>query len=185
MEISEGSTEFMIVIDTLLKYLRVLKRSSVVEIIIALQAATLSVIVMLQVIFRYVLNNPLAWTEEMARFLLIWIVLLGAAIGIKRKSHFSLDIVTKKFSQTAQDRLQFATDVFLFVLIFDVMVYNGVYLTNLTLRQISPALHIPMSYVYSSVLAGGVLSCCYIMEDILSFSKGAIERNRERMADNI
>ena len=175
----------MIIIDVLLKFLRALKRSSFVEIIIALQAAILSVIVLLQVIFRYVLNNPLAWTEEMARFLLIWIVLLGAAVGIKRKSHFSLDIVTKKFSKTAQERLQFVTDAFLFILIFDVMVYNGVYLTNLTLRQISPALHIRMAYVYSSVLVGGILSCCYILEDILSFIRGAAERNRERMAENI
>lgn len=80
----------MIIIDTLLKVLRAIKRARFVEYIIAILAAILSVVVLLQVVFRYALNNPLHWTEEMARFLLIWIVLLGAAIGIKRKSHFPL-----------------------------------------------------------------------------------------------
>lgn len=175
----------MIVIDTLLKVLRAIKRARFVEYIIAILAAILSVVVLLQVVFRYALNNPLHWTEEMARFLLIWIVLLGAAIGIKRKSHFSLDILVKQFPKGVQEGLAFAMDVFLFILIFDVMVNNGVYLTQLTLRQISPALGIRMSYVYSAVLACGTLSCFYILEDILSFIKDAIERRRERMAENV
>lgn len=168
----------MVILEGILKLLRLLKKSSFVEIIIAIQVAILSVIVLLQVVFRYVLNSPLAWTEEMARFLLIWIVLLGAAVGVKRKSHFSVDILTKKFSEKANRWLQFVLDIFMFILIFDVMVFNGVYLTNLTVRQISPALHIRMSYVYSAVLVGGILSCCYILEDILLFIKEAIKRNR-------
>ena len=166
----------MIIIEVILKFLRELKKSNIVEIIIALQVAILSVVVLLQVFFRYVLNFPLAWSEELARFLLIWIVLLGAAIGIKRKSHFSIDIVFKKFPQKVQKNLQFAIDVLLFMLIFDVMVINGVYLANLTFRQISPALHLRMSYVYSAVLAGGILSCCYVLEDILLFIKGNLKK---------
>lgn len=161
----------------------VLKRSNIIEMIIALQAAVLSVIVLLQVVFRYVFNSPLAWTEEASRFLLIWIVLLGSAIGIKRKSHFSVDIFFKKLSEKLKQRLKFSLDIFLFILIFDVMIVNGVYLTNLTFRQISPALNIRVAYVYSAVLAGGVLSCCYILEDILLYLKEAIEKNHDRIIE--
>jgi len=174
----------MIIIEVILKFLRRLKKSNIVEIIIALQVAVLSVVVLLQVFFRYVLNYPLAWSEELSRFLLIWVVLLGAAIGIKRKSHFSVDIVFKKFPEKLQQRIQFAIDVFLFILIFDVMVINGVYLANLTFRQISPALHLRVSYVYSAVLVGGILSCCYVLEDILLYIKGGMEKNRERIIEN-
>ena len=111
-----------------------------------------------------------------------WIVL---KVYLTSKSHFSLDILVKQFPKGVQEGLAFAMDVFLFILIFDVMVNNGVYLTQLTLRQISPALGIRMSYVYSAVLACGTLSCFYILEDILSFIKDAIERRRERMAENV
>ena len=175
----------MTIIDTLLKVLRAIKRSKVVEYIIAAMAAVLSVVVLLQVIFRYVLNNPLHWTEEMSRFLLVWVVLLGAAIGIKQKSHFSLDIVVKKFPQGVQDAIWLIMHLFLLVLLFDVIVYNGVYLTQITYIQICPALGIRMAYEYSAVLAGGILSCLYLLEDILSFIKDAIERRRERMAENV
>jgi TRAP-type C4-dicarboxylate transport system permease small subunit len=166
----------MIIIEIMLKFLRGLKNSNIVEVIVGLQVAVLSVVVLLQVFFRYVLNFPLAWSEELSRFLLVWVVLLGAAIGIKRKSHFSIDIVFKKFPQKVQKNLQFAIDVFLFILIFDVMVLNGVYLANLTFRQISPALHLRMSYVYSAVLAGGILSCCYTLENILLFIKSNLKK---------
>ena len=166
----------MIIIEIMLKFLRGLKNSNIVEVIVGLQIAVLSVVVLLQVFFRYILNFPLAWSEELSRFLLVWVVLLGAAIGIKRKSHFSIDIVFKKFPQKVQKNLQFAIDVFLFILIFDVMVLNGVYLAKLTFRQISPALHLRMAYVYSAVLAGGILSCCYTLENILLFIKSSLKK---------
>lgn len=173
----------MIIIETILHILKALRRSNFVEMIIALQVAVLSVIVLLQVVFRYVFNSPLAWTEEASRFLLVWIVLLGAAIGIKRKSHFTVDIFFKKLSKIKQRSLQFALDVFLFILIFDVMVINGVYLSNLTFRQISPALNIRMSYVYSAVLVGGILSCCYVLEDILLYIGERIEKNQDKIIE--
>ncbi|MDD3656148.1 MAG: TRAP transporter small permease [Atribacterota bacterium] len=173
----------MIIIETILKILKAFRKSNIIETIIAMQAALLSVIVLLQVVFRYLLNSPLAWTEEASRFLLIWIVLLGAAIGIKRKSHFTVDIFFKKLPPKLQQSLQFALDIFLFILIFDVMIINGVYLSHLTLRQISPALHIRMSYVYSAVLVGGILSCCYILEDILTHIKEGITKNQNRIIE--
>lgn len=173
----------MIIIETVLKILKFIRKSNIIEAIIALLTAILSVIVLLQVVFRYVLNSPLAWTEEASRFLLIWIVLLGAAIGIKRKSHFTVDIFFKKLSPKLQQSLQLALDIFLFILIFDVMIVNGVYLSNLTFRQISPALNIRMSYVYSAVLAGGILSCCYVLEDILLYLKKGVEKNQNKITE--
>ena len=170
----------MIIIETILKILKAFRKSNIIETIIAMQAALLSVIVLLQVSSHRIFST--CWREA-SRFLLIWIVLLGAAIGIKRKSHFTVDIFFKKLPPKLQQSLQFALDIFLFILIFDVMIINGVYLSHLTLRQISPALHIRMSYVYSAVLVGGILSCCYILEDILTHIKEGITKNQNRIIE--
>jgi TRAP-type C4-dicarboxylate transport system permease small subunit len=164
----------MIIIEIMIKILRRLKEFKIIEIILVLQLSLLCVIVLLQVIFRYILNFPLAWTDEAARFLFIWVIILAGTIAIKKKEHFSVNIVVKKFSKKVQNKLQFVTDVILFILFFDIMVLKGVYLIKLGSLQISPALHIQMSYVYSSLFIGGILSCCYILEDILSFIKGDI-----------
>jgi len=169
----------MIIIEIILKFLKRLKESNIVEIILGLQLSVLCVVVLLQVIFRYILNFPLAWSDEAARFLLIWIAILGGAIAIKRKENFVIDVVVKKYPEKVQKNIQFVINVFLFSLIFDVMIAKGVYLINLGSLQISPALHMRMSYIYSSVFAGGVLSCCYILEDILLFIKNNIKKCRK------
>jgi TRAP-type C4-dicarboxylate transport system permease small subunit len=168
----------MIIIEIILKFLKRLKDSNIFEIIVEIQLAVLCVVVIIQVLFRYLLNFPIAWSDEAARFLLIWVALLGSAIAIKQKINFSINLFVKKFSEKVQNNLQFYTNIFLFILIFDVMVLKGVYLINMSSLQISPALHLRMSYVYSAVLVSGILSCCYILEEILLFI-------RENMIKNI
>jgi TRAP-type C4-dicarboxylate transport system permease small subunit len=161
----------------MLKFLRRLKESNIFEIILELLLAVLCVVVLIQVLSRYIFNFPIAWSDEAARFLLIWVALLGSAIAVKQKINFSIDFVIKKFSEKVQKNFQFATNILLFILIFDVMVLKGVYLISMSSLQISPALHLRMSYVYSVVLVGGILSCCYILDDILLFIRENIRKN--------
>ena len=54
--------------------------------------AALTVVVALQVINRLVLQWPIIWSEEAARFLFFWVVMLGAAISVRRRRHFVLDL---------------------------------------------------------------------------------------------
>ena len=52
----------------------------------------LTIVVALQILTRFVLHRPFIWSEELARFLFFWVALLGAAIGVKRRRHFVLDV---------------------------------------------------------------------------------------------
>ena len=58
--------------------------------------------VLLQVFYRYVLQSPLTWTEEVARYSFIWTVLLGAAFAVRRKEHVVMEILFDRFPKSVQ-----------------------------------------------------------------------------------
>ena len=59
--------------------------------------AAMSILVFLQVVFRYLLDAPLDWSEEMASFAFVWMALLGASVGLKNDEHPRLDIFYQIF----------------------------------------------------------------------------------------
>lgn len=125
-----------------------------------------------QVITRFVLASPSAYTEELARFLLIWIGILGAAFAFRHKAHLGLDLVTSQLTgRSAQVAQIFALLVSLsFALV--VMVHGGASLMALTLslKQTSAALGLPMGYVYSVLPLSGALIgfyCLVFLRDAL------------------
>ena len=93
-------------------------------ILVALVTVTFS-----QVVFRYLLQAPLAWSEELARFLLMWMASLSAAYAFKTRSHFALHFVVDRFSPSVQRAI--STFVTLLVAIFlAVFAYQSLKFTN-------------------------------------------------------
>ena len=115
-----------------------------------------------QVITRFVLKNPSTVTEEILRYLLVWTTMVGGAYAYGRRKHLSINMLAKKLPPRAQKLL----DMFCVV----VMIVGDLRLVETTFNQISSALHLPMPYVYASILVGGVLIIFYaiifIFEDI-------------------
>jgi TRAP-type C4-dicarboxylate transport system permease small subunit len=70
--------------------------------ILGLFVTVMFAVVFGQVFFRYVLNQPSPWTEELARYLFIWISMIGAAYGVKQQSHFGFEMLVKKMSPRMQ-----------------------------------------------------------------------------------
>lgn len=119
--------------------------------------------VLWQVFTRFVMGSPSSWTEELARYLLIWVGLLGAAYAHRLKMHLAIDVFTERFTGNTKyySGLFIETCVFFFALI--VMFIGGMNLMNLTfeLQQTSAALQIKMGYVYSVVPLSGILIMLY------------------------
>lgn len=114
------------------------------------------VCVFLQVLFRYVLAASLAWTEEMARFLLVWASMTGAAIAFRRQAHFRLDILVHRLAPGSRRVVMLA--IWALVAIFAaVLAYQGAILTDRTRDQLSPAMRVPMNYVMLAMPVGGAL----------------------------
>ena len=98
------------------------------------------------VLDRVVLGLGLPWTEELARFLLVWGSLLSAVVATKRREHFTLTLLLQHFGKSG------ATIIDAIVIgALGFVVWHAVELTKLANIQISPALGIPMSWIYASV----------------------------------
>lgn len=107
----------------------------------------LSVVVFLQVFFRYVLNNPLAWSEELARFLAIWLVYISAAIVLRDDSHMSMDYFVKLFSPKVQAWADVIGKIIISTFLL-VGIKESFKIIRITMSQLSPSLDIPMGLIY-------------------------------------
>ena len=125
----------------------------------------LVVAVLWQVFSRYLFSSPSSWTEEVARFLLIWISLLGAVFAFRTGMHLGLDILPKKLSGGSARALKIFTLAMVLLFSGTVLVYGGASLVSLTweLRQYSAVLGVPMAFVYIVIPVSGVLICFYAL----------------------
>ena len=118
---------------------------------------------------HFSLQDPSSFTEELAGFLLIWIGLLGSSYALYTKAHLGIDIITSKLSGFRQLLTQVMIHTIVILFAFFVLVVGGIRLVNitLTLRQISPAMGIPMGYVYLVLPTTGILMIYYSIVSII------------------
>ncbi len=123
-----------------------------------------------QVITRFVLKNPSTVTEEILRYLLVWTTMVGGAYAYGRRKHLSINMLAKKLPARGQKVLDIFVQAVVIAFCVVVMILGDLRLVETTFNQISSALHLPMPYVYVSILVGGVLIIFYaiifIFEDI-------------------
>lgn len=120
----------------------------------------LVVCVVWQVFSRYVLNQPSTLTDELARFLMIWVGLLGAAYTVGAQRHLSIDLFAMSLTKRKQALLSIIINLLIFLFAGSVIVTGGMKLINKTLAtsQVSAAMQIPMGYVYLILpLCGGIM----------------------------
>ncbi len=128
----------------------------ITEVILVLILTAMAVVVFLQVIFRYVLNFPLFWTEEFARYCLVWASLLGSAVAVKRGQHIAVTVLVERFPP-ALSRVCKVMALISVVMMLSIILWGGIQLVAITRAQISPALRMPMSVPYAAVPVGAAL----------------------------
>jgi len=152
-----------------IELLKVLYRKPV-EFVCGLLMAAITGVVFLQVISRYVFRHPFDWPEELARFLFVWVALLGAALALRRGAHFSIEILVNKFSK----RWRLTTALFihsllgLFILIVTI---KGFELAIRIREQLSSGIEISMTFPYLAVPVSFAVMLKYIFADIFRLIK--------------
>jgi len=123
-----------------------------------------------QVIMRYAFNRAPSWSEELVRFLFVWCTFVAAAIGIKEGIHIGIDTLVRLLPKSMQSILRVLVQGI--VMFFgSCMIYYGWKVIVMTSRQPSPALGLPMSYVYASIPVMGLLILVYGSQEIFKIAK--------------
>jgi TRAP-type C4-dicarboxylate transport system permease small subunit len=136
------------------------------ELALVILLAGMAVVVFLQVLFRYVLHLPLFWTEEFARYCLVWASLLGAAVALKRGEHIAVTFFLDTFPKRAARALTMVAQVSV-LLILAVMVWGGIKLVLVTSAQISPALRISMAVPYLALPIGSIIMLFHVFSSMM------------------
>lgn len=136
-------------------------------VILTLAAGTMIGAIFLQVFFRFVVQSPLYWTEELSRYSFVYVVFIGAAWAGKNHMHLGVDYFTLKLPDSVMRVLRVILDCL--ILAFSaVIVAAGVLVVPVNLKQSSPALHIPMGAVYVAIPIGFGLLFVYYLEHLLN-----------------
>lgn len=123
-----------------------------------------------QVFSRYILNAPSTFTDELARFLLIWVSLLGAAYFSGKNEHIAINVLPTRLSPDRRRKLNIFIRVLIIGFVFSVLVVGGSFLVyyTYTYYQITPSLQIPMALIYLIGPISGILIIYYKISDIIN-----------------
>jgi TRAP-type C4-dicarboxylate transport system permease small subunit len=146
------------------------KLNRVLEFILIMLLSIMVLNVSWQVFSRYVLGNPSSFTDELARYLMIWLGVLGTAYVSGKRLHVAIDILHSQLSLSSQKTMQKVIFSIVILATFLIFIIGGsrlVYLSYL-LGQKSAALQIPLYLVYVCVPLSGACIIFYKINDLIS-----------------
>lgn len=115
------------------------------------------VVVLVGTFWRYVLNDPFLWTEELARYLMIWMALIAASISLKEREHVGIKLVINKFPPVPKKIIRLITQLFILLFLY-YLTKEGFAAARRATTQSSPALGISMFWPLLSVPIAGLLT---------------------------
>lgn len=120
---------------------------------IVLLYIVLTLVVLYAVYMRYVINDSPRWTEEMARYLMVWASLLAMSIGMREHRHIGLTTLVKRLWGKYTKRVFLVADIAMLIF-FAVVFVTGIMMTSFVTKQHSPSMNLPMWVPYLSIPVG-------------------------------
>lgn len=134
--------------------------------------------IFLQVVYRYVLSQTLIWSEELSRYLMIFLTFIGAALGIERETHIRVSLLgVFKLSRGQLKVIEALMDFcgLVVCLILTSLIYQ-LYKDVIEFGHRSPAMELPMLYPFGAMFIGSLLMIFHftinLLKNVLSFTKG-------------
>ncbi|MDR2589287.1 MAG: TRAP transporter small permease [Spirochaetales bacterium] len=119
--------------------------------------AIMGCVLALQIFMRYVMNLPLIWSEELARYIFVWATFIGVGYGVRKRIHISMEFFYSRFPRKVKLAATLATNL-LCILIFVYLIPFGIETVKTQWYIDSSAMQIPMSWVFAAVPIG-----CFIV----------------------
>ena len=139
------------------------------ELILCSLLVSIVIITFVQVLFRYVFQFSLAWTEELARYIFLWLAALSIAYAFKTKSHFALTFLVDRVQKRYRNVIYKPVNV-LMLLFLSIFVWKSFEYTLSVIDQFGPGTGLSMSVPYSSSFFGGILMIYYIVQDFIKMT---------------
>lgn len=134
------------------------------ELTLCVLLCAIVLVTFIQVLFRYIFHLSLAWSEELARYLFLWLATLTSAYAFKTKSHFALRFLVDRLGKRLQ-RWTGSLVVFIITVFLLVFIWKSVEYTISMAGQVSPSTQMPMAVPYSSAVVGGFLMLYYVLRN--------------------
>lgn len=147
-----------------MKALSVLNR--IIENLCAVFAIVMTGLVLYQVLARNVLHVSLAEVEEISRYCMVWLGLLGATIGYRTKSHVAVTFLVDKLPSSARKGVEVLINLLVIAFCLILTVY-GWEMISRTIQKSTSMPWLPIKYVMAVVPLSGVISILYSLENIV------------------
>lgn len=141
--------------------IQLLARSCKVAIAALLGAMT--VLTASQVVLRYAFSSPWSWAEEAVRYMFVYLIFVGAAVGVYERAHFNIPVLVDRLKSGTQRMVRWASAIILGAFLLFLVVYGGKLALD-SLSQSSPALGIPMTIPYAAIPIGALLSLIFLLQ---------------------
>jgi TRAP-type C4-dicarboxylate transport system permease small subunit len=142
--------------------------------VVIILTGILVITVLTGVFFRYIIRDSLSWTEELARYLMIWAALLAVSVGIKDKEHVGIQLLIKQFPPRITKLITFI--VYIITIVFlGVLTFKGYQVADRAKSQLSLALNISMYWPLMSIPVSGALAIIQQLIQLILIFKPGIE----------
>lgn len=137
--------------------------------------AAMSILVFVNVVLRYGFNSSISVTEEVSRYMFVWLAFLGAILAFSENQHVSVTVLTDKLSPVGRSLLRLVTDAAMLFCCY--LIVDGSWIQfQLNLNNLAPISGLPQGITYlASVIAGsliGILIVARMFTTIVSLGKG-------------
>lgn len=129
--------------------------------IVTASMAVLTVVLLLQVFFRYVMNDSLVWGWDVPRVCFIWAVMFAIPLGIRFNAHVGIELLVDRFNEGAR-RFVIWLNALLILILSGTIAYYAALLTGDTWDQLMPGIPLSVGVFYASLLIGQVHTCLHV-----------------------
>jgi len=136
-----------------------------VKYLLAILMFTMTITVLLGVIFRYFLKMPFPWSEELARYLMIWIGFLGSSIALRRGTHVGVKFFINVMPKKVSNYLILASKIIIIVFLLFIIRY-GLSMAMNNIEQVSPVMQLSMFIPYFAIPFSGILMLIYMVKSL-------------------
>lgn len=138
------------------------------KIVLLIMCSVMVLDVALQIIARKILSISIPWTEELARYLMIWIGFIGMGVAYRLKELHIISILTEKLSEKNARWFSFFSNILIAIFLISVIPY-GIKICSMNMIAVSPALRWPKGLILAAIPVGCSITLLFTIESMIGF----------------